>query len=315
MTALVHFDNVSKRYGSRTVIDSLSFSVRPGSVTGLLGPNGAGKSTAMRLLLGIAHANAGRAALFGQSAGDRGFRDALHRCGALIEEPSLYANASGRANLEIQAAALGIKRRDPRLDRMLELVGLSGRAGDKTKKYSLGMRQRLGLAIALLNDPELVILDEPTNGLDPAGVVEIRELIKSLPASGTTVLVSSHLLSEVQKTADHVVIIDRGRLVRDDTVDGLLATAGSNGGFVLRVNDSHRAAAVSALAAKGLTADFSADGSILVTGEITAGSQISQTLAEAGVYLDELSPQSADLEAVFLGMTGTSSGDVPGGAA
>lgn len=308
MSDLIEFSAVSKRYGSRVAVDSLSFCVREGSVTGLLGPNGAGKSTAMRLLLGIARADAGRATLFGAGTGDTGFRDALHRCGALIEEPSLYANASGRGNLEIQAAALGISRRDPRLDRMLEMVGLSSRSSDTAKKYSLGMRQRLALAIALVNDPELVILDEPTNGLDPAGVVEIRELIKSLPASGTTVLVSSHLLSEVQKTADHVVIIDQGRLVRDDTVEGLIAAAGSDGGFRVRVHPSYLQAAMAALSAKGFNVADGGDGSITVSGEIAAGWQISQPLAEAGVFLDELSPQTADLESAFLQMTGPGAG-------
>ncbi|MFY9487608.1 MAG: ATP-binding cassette domain-containing protein [Solirubrobacterales bacterium] len=309
MASLVNFENVSKRYGSRTVIDSLSFNVETGSVTGLLGPNGAGKSTAMRVLLGIARSSGGRASLFGTSAGQAGFGDALRRTGAHVEEPALYANATGRGNLELHAVSLGIGRKDPRIGRMLDQVGLSSRSSDRAKKYSLGMRQRLGLALALLNEPELVILDEPTNGLDPAGVVEIRELIRSLPGQGTTVLVSSHVLAEVQKTADHLVIIDRGKLVMDGTVDDAIAGA-ATGGHLVRVDDRQRTAATGALQAQGFTVAIDQTGQMLITGEIENGAQISRALAEAGIYLHELHPQQVDLEAAFLGMTGSHSGDV-----
>lgn len=308
MTDLVTFNNVTKRYGSRTVIDSLSFSVGTGSVTGLLGPNGAGKSTAMRVLLGIAHANGGRAELFGIAPGEHGYRDALHRAGAHVEEPALYANASARANLQIHAAGLGISRKDPRINQMLDQVGLASRGGDKAKKYSLGMRQRLGLAIALVNDPELVILDEPTNGLDPAGVVEIRELIRSLPGRGTTVLVSSHLLAEVQKTADHLVIIDNGKLVMDGTIADAIAGAATSS-YLLRVGETERTTATGILQQLGFTVAIDQSGLMLIAGEIQRGSQISHALAEADIYLEELRPQEVDLEAAFLNMTGSASGD------
>ncbi|MFY9469455.1 MAG: ATP-binding cassette domain-containing protein, partial [Solirubrobacterales bacterium] len=284
MADLVRFENVTKRYGSRTVIDSLNFSVGAGSVTGLLGPNGAGKSTAMRVLLGIARANGGRAELFGTAPGQAEYRDALHRTGAHVEEPALYANASARANLAIHAVGLGIARKDPRIDRMLDQVGLSSRGGDKAKKYSLGMRQRLGLAIALVNEPELVILDEPTNGLDPAGVVEIRELIRSLPGGGTTVLVSSHVLAEVQKTADHLVIIDQGKLVMDGTIDDAIAGA-ATGGHLLRVSEGDRTTATGVLQQLGFTVAIDPSGLMLITGEIRGGSQISRALAESGIHL------------------------------
>lgn len=303
MAPLIQFEHVTKRYGRHTVIDDLSFSVRESSVTALLGPNGAGKTTAMRLLLGIARVDGGRASLFGHAAGDPEFRAALHRCGALIEEPALYANASARDNLRIHAAGLGISRGDPRIDRMLDSVGLSARASDRVKKLSLGMRQRLALALALLNDPQLVILDEPTNGLDPAGVVEMRELIRSLPARGTTVLISSHLLSEVQKTADDVVIIDRGRLVREATTAAIIAEPGADR-FVVRVPDSERRAAAEALRAGGLSVEETADDGLLVTGDVRSGSRVSRLLAAAGVYPEELYPQQVDLEEAFLQITG-----------
>jgi ABC-type multidrug transport system ATPase subunit len=308
MTALVQFDSVRKRYGSRTVIDDLSFSVGAGGVTGLLGPNGAGKSTAMRLMLSIAHADGGSIALFGCAPGSAGYRKAIRRVGALVEEPALYDNASGRDNLELQAVGLGISRRDPRLGRLLDQVGLSARGGDRVKKYSLGMRQRLALALALVNEPELVILDEPTNGLDPAGVVEIRELVRALPAAGTTVLVSSHVLAEIQRTADHLVIIDQGRLVADGTIDDVIAGAGSTG-YVVRIPEPQRVAAIAALQSAGLSAGVEADGSLLVSGEIGSGSQIARALAAADLYPDELRQRGIDLEAAFLSVTGGATGD------
>ncbi|MDO8795672.1 MAG: ATP-binding cassette domain-containing protein [Vicinamibacterales bacterium] len=311
MSQLVQFEGVTKRYGSRTVIDNLSFSVDERGVTGLLGPNGAGKSTAMRLLLSVARANAGRISLFGAAPGTAEYRRAIHRVGAHVEEPALYDNASGRANLELQAVSLGISRRDPRIARLLDQVGLSARGGDRVKKYSLGMRQRLGLALALVNEPELVILDEPTNGLDPAGVVEIRELIRSLPAGGTTVLVSSHVLAEIQRTADHLVIIDQGWLVADGTVAEVLAGA-DRSGHLVRVADTQRTVAAAALEAIGLIVAADDDGMLVVTGEISGGAQIARALAVADVYPDELRPRGNDLEAAFLRITGGVSGDTGG---
>lgn len=303
MTRLVQFNDVTKRYGARLALDNLSFGVDESGVTALLGPNGAGKTTAMRLLLGIARASAGQISLLGSTPGGGNFHDAIRRVGALVEEPSLYSNASARANLEIHAVGLGLKRRDPRIAQLLDQVGLSTRATDRVKKYSLGMRQRLGLALALVNEPELVILDEPTNGLDPAGVVEIREMIRALPALGTTVLVSSHLLSEVQKTADHVVIIDQGRLVTDGSIGDVLAGT-QQAGFLLRVPNEQIDAAVAALNSAGLQAAAEDDGALSVTGQIDRGARVAYHLALAGIYPDELRPRGADLETAFLAITG-----------
>ncbi len=318
MKPLVNFDAVSKRYGSRTVIDRLSFSVPEGSVTALLGPNGAGKTTAMRLLLGIAHGDGGSISLLGTAPGREGFRDAVRRIGALVEEPALYSNASAEANMRIQAASLGMSDRDPRIGALISQVGLSTRAGDRVKKYSLGMRQRLGLALALVNQPQLVILDEPTNGLDPAGVVEIRELIRALPAQGTTVLVSSHLLAEVQKTADRAVIIDQGRLVSEGPIADLMAGVQQDTGYLVRVPREQYQAAVGALQAAGYGVAAERDGALVVTGEIDRGARVAYALSTAGVLPDELRPRAADLETAFLNITGGGTTDaVPtdGGAA
>lgn len=317
MSALVEFEHVTKRYGERAVVDDLSFRVEEGSVTGLLGPNGAGKTTAMRLLLNIAHANSGRLALFGVAPGSAAFHAAVRRVGAHVEEPALYANTNGRANLQLQAVSLGLSRRDPRIDQLLDRVGLSARAGTRVKNYSLGMRQRLGLALALLNDPELVILDEPTNGLDPAGVVEIRELIRSLPAAGTTVLVSSHVLAEIQRTADHLVIIDNGRLVADGTIDeviGSAATGAGAHGHLVRVDAAHTAGAAAALQNAGLTVADGDDGMLAVSGAVQSGAQVAYVLAQAGYYPEELRPRAVDLETAFLSITGRESNDAGGAA-
>ncbi|MBI4897249.1 MAG: ATP-binding cassette domain-containing protein [Actinobacteria bacterium] len=304
MQPLVSFDTVSKRYDSRAVIDQLSFSVPEGSVTALLGPNGAGKTTAMRLLLGIARGDGGSISLLGAAPGGGGFHDAVRRTGALVEEPALYANASAESNMRIQAASLGMSDHDPRIGALLGQVGLSARASDRVKKYSLGMRQRLGLALALVNVPQLVILDEPTNGLDPAGVVEIRELIRSLPAQGTTVLVSSHLLAEVQKTADRAVIIDGGRLVSEGPIADLMADAQQDTGYLVRVPREQHPAAVGALQTAGYTVAVEPDGALLVSGEIDRGARVAYALSTAGVLPDELRPRAADLETAFLNITG-----------
>ena len=224
----------------------------------------------------------------------------MRRTGSLIESPSLYLNASARTNMEIWAANRGMSRRDPRIGRVLERVGLAGRGRDRAKDFSLGMRQRLGLADALVKDPSVVILDEPTNGLDPGGTVEIRELIRSLPSQGTTVLVSSHVLGEVQKTIDHVVIIAGGRLRASAAMDELLdRTAGA--AFTVVLPSESRARGRRVLEDRGLSVE-EADGALTVTGE-AHGSVLSHALADAGVYPDELHRRESSLEDAFLEIT------------
>ena len=301
-THLATFDGLVKRYGDTTAVEGLSLAVPEGTVCGLLGPNGAGKTTAIRFLLGLATPSAGTTTLLGESPGSAGFATAVRKVGTLIEQPAIYARATPRQNMEIEASSR--KLRDPgrTIDELLALVGLSARADTRSGAFSLGMKQRLGLALALLGGPQLVVLDEPTNGLDPAGIVEIRELIKRLPARGTTVLVCSHLLAEVELMCDRATIIRRGRLVAEGTIAELLDSYGTSG-FTTRVHthDAERAALV--LEGCGLLAAPLGDGRLAVTGPVQDGEQISRPLAEAGIYVSELSAAHAHLEQVFLSLT------------
>ncbi|MSX02623.1 MAG: ATP-binding cassette domain-containing protein [Actinobacteria bacterium] len=305
-TTVLSFDSVTKSYGSRRAVDELRFRVEERSVTGLLGANGAGKSTAMKLLLGLATPNGGTITLFGERQGTPGFASAVRRTGSHIELPALYERATARQNIQIQGAAFGIGRRDPRIEAVLETVGLSSRSSDKVKSFSLGMRQRMSLALALVHEPELVVLDEPINGLDPEGVVEMRELIRSLPSRGMTALVSSHVLDEIERTVDQLVIIRDGRLVAEGPIDSIVATTGT----IVRVPGGREPAALAALAAAGLAAESAKDGSIHVDTGPQPGSVVSELLAGAEVYPDELRPRTADLESVFLGLTGDDQGEV-----
>ena len=303
MATLATFENVDKRYGATAVVDDLSFEIPEGAVTGLLGPNGAGKTTSIRILLGLARASAGDVALLGARPGSAGFAPAVRQVGALIEGPSLYARASARDNMRIEIAARGVDAGRAQIDDLLGFVGLADRADTRAGTFSLGMKQRLGLALALVGSPRLVVLDEPTNGLDPAGIVEIRRLIARLPERGTTVLVSSHLLSEVQLMCDRATIIDRGRLVADGTIDELLAGNGA-GGFTVAVAEHEAARAADVLNGGGLTATIESGGALTVAGDIADGSVISRPLAEAGIYVRRLQSRGASLEEVFLALTG-----------
>jgi ABC-2 type transport system ATP-binding protein len=302
MTSLATFHDLRKRYGAATVVDGLTFDVPEGAVTGLLGPNGAGKTTSIRVLLGLARPSGGAVALLGARPGERGFPEAVRQVGALIEGPALYGRASGRDNMRIEAAARGIARPDAQIAELLSFVGLADAARKRAGTYSLGMKQRLGLAQTLLGAPRLVVLDEPTNGLDPAGIVEIRHLIRRLPDRGTSVLVSSHLLAEVQLMCDRAVIIDHGRLVTEGTIDEL--RAGHGGGYTVGVGGTPLEDAVAALDRAGLQAVPRGDGRLSVTGDVADGSGVSRPLAEAGIFVSELQERSASLEEVFLALTG-----------
>jgi ABC-2 type transport system ATP-binding protein len=309
MAALAAFEAVTKRFGTRAAVDALSFEVPEGAVVGLLGPNGAGKTTAIRVLLGLARPNEGSVHVLGARPWTPAFTPAMRQVGTLVEGPALYGNASGRQNLEIQAAAIGFDEGPGRLEEVLGIVGLAGRASEKTKNYSLGMKQRLGLAIALLSRPRLVVLDEPTNGLDPAGIQEIRRLIKSLPQHGTTVLVSSHLLGEVQLMCDRVTIIHQGRMVADGTLDEVLAGAEATARFEIVVAPDEVARARDALTAAGVPAEARGPGRLTVPANARPGAELNRLLAEAGIYAEELRRGSASLEDVFLEITGGESGD------
>lgn len=302
-SALASLEGTTKRFGSVKALNGLSLSVPEGSVCGLLGPNGSGKTTAIRILLGLSRADSGSAELLGARVGSREFTGAVRQAGSLIEGPALYGRATARQNMKIQATALGLSPAAAGIDGLLELVGLSGRADSNARGFSLGMKQRLGLAISLIGNPRMVILDEPTNGLDPSGIVEIRELITRLPESGVTVLVSSHMLSEVQLMCDRATIISHGAVVADGTMDQILQQAGAGGGYRIRVRPDEVEGARNALSEVGLSVADAGQAELAVTGPISDGSQISVLLAGSGIYVSELRPDLPDLERVFLSLT------------
>ena len=295
---------LAKRYGPRIALDGLDLRVPTGVVYGFLGPNGAGKTTTMRILTGLVHADAGRVELLGRPFG-RGDRRRLFEVGSLIEAPSFYPFLSGRENLRALAAA-GAPAQRGRIDELLTLVNLRDRAGDKVSGYSLGMKQRLGIAGALLSDPKLLLLDEPANGLDPAGIVGMRDTLRALAASGKTVFVSSHILSEVQQLADVVGIIARGRLVREGTIDQLLREEGA---VRIRVAPDEVAAAVPILARVAGDAAVELDdgpegGWLTVRIDPHRSSELNRALAESGVFAARIEG-GATLESLFLGVTGS----------
>ncbi len=311
MTALATFDNLTKQYESGLVVDRLSFAVPEGQVCGLLGPNGAGKTTAIRALLGLVRPSGGSTTLLGRAPGEAGFDASLRRVGTLIEGPALYGRATAQQNLLIEAAALGISNARAEIADLLGLVGLSDRADTRCGSFSLGMKQRLGLAMALVGRPRLVVLDEPTNGLDPAGIVEMRQLIGRLPERGTTVLVSSHLLSEIQLLCHRAVILQRGRLIAEGTIGELLGGDGT-ATYAASVDPSQADPARDILRRAGFSAHGKGDGVIEVSGGIETGMAVSQALAEEGIHVRELKRLDADLEQVFLRLTNGLNGNDPG---
>jgi ABC-2 type transport system ATP-binding protein len=298
--AVIELEGLRKVYrrvrGPKTVaVDGLDLSVPSGGVFGFLGPNGAGKTTTIRCLLGLVRPSGGRCRLLGHEPAD--LHRVIGRVGSIVESPTMYPRFTGRRNLELLARIDGIGR--PRVREVLEQVGLTGRGDDLVKTYSLGMKQRLGIAGALLKDPELMILDEPANGLDPAGIVEVRELMRRLGREGRTVFVSSHILTEVQQTADRVAILANGRSVATGPVHEVL-TAGRATGLVVRLDDL--AGGLRALGDAGIPAS-TADGVIRVDLPPADAARVTRTLADRGLYLTELRADEANLETVFLELT------------
>lgn len=304
---VIEIEGLRKEYrrlrgGTQIAVDGLNLSVPQGGVYGFLGPNGSGKTTTIRCALGLVGTSAGRVQVLGADV-PRGLPEVMAKVGSLVESPVAFPNFSGRKNLQILATAGGISRN--RVEHMLELVGLADRGNDAARTYSLGMRQRLGIAAALLKDPELLILDEPANGLDPAGIVEIRELVKSLGAEGRTVFVSSHLLGEIQLMCDRVAILTRGKCIAEGPVDEILSH-GSAPRIVVKVPDP--TAALEVLVSSGMPAHIDAD-TVLVQApnELStaeASAQINKALANQGIYLSGIWPEAIDLESVFLQLTG-----------
>ena len=302
MTAVIEIEGLRKEYRRRgrtgkVAVQGLDLSVPEGGVFGFLGPNGSGKTTTIRCLLGLVRASAGTMSVLGRpSPGD--LRATMPSIGAIVETPALFPTMTGRENLELLGAMNGIG--PLRVALSLESVGLAYRADDKVNKYSLGMRQRLGLAAALLKDPELLVLDEPVNGLDPAGIREIRQLLQRLGAEGRTVFLSSHLLAEVEQTCDSVAIIDDGRLVLSGRVDEVLAAA-SKPSVLVGLDDTDAGFLV--LAQAGL--DVEQDGALLrIRIQPSDASHVTKLLADAGLYVNELRPDAVSLEDLFLSITG-----------
>jgi len=278
-------------------VNGLDMTVDEGGVFGFLGPNGSGKTTTIRLLLGLVRANAGAMRLFGQPV-PTALPAVLPHIGALVESPVFFPGFTGRRNLELLAGVAGVPK--TRIDAVLDIVSLRDRAGDRVKGYSLGMRQRLGIAAALLKEPQLLILDEPSNGLDPAGIRETRELLRHLGGSGTTVFVSSHLLGEVEQMCDRVAIVNRGQLVTTGSVAEIIAsTRTATSDVVVRVADLPAADAV--LREAGL--DVRPAGDHFVVVGVDDPARITYLLAVGGHYVSELRPLAPDLESVFLSLT------------
>ena len=290
---MIEVVELSKRYGKTQAVAGLSFRVEPGTITGFLGPNGAGKSTTLRSVLGLVHPDAGTATVLGVPY--RELDRPLRRVGAVLEASEVHPGRSGRNHLRVQAAAAGLPA--TRVDEVLALVELSAAAKKRVKGYSLGMRQRLGLATALLGDPEVLVLDEPANGLDPAGIRWLRDFLRSLAAEGRTILVSSHVLSEVAQTADRVVIIHRGKLIQQATVAEVLAGAAGSDACA----EPRGSAAPRAPRRRGRNGHR---GRRRHARGRCAAERVGELAAANGIVLHELTVESATLEEVFLELTG-----------
>ena len=291
---MIEVDGVTKRYRDTLAVDDLSFTVEPGKVTGFLGPNGAGKSTTMRVVLGLDRATSGRALVNGRAYGDS--PRPLREVGALLDAGAVHPGRTGRAHLRVAARAGGIP--GSRVEEVLETVGLQGAAHRRIRGYSLGMRQRLGIAAALLGDPAVVVFDEPVNGLDLDGVRWIRGLLRRLAAEGRTVLLSSHLLSEVQQVADRLVVIGRGRLIADTSTTELLSGLGAG---TVHVRAAEAELLARALVERGRAVRGSGQ-ELEVTGTTT--DEVSEVAHALGVRLLHLSAGAQDLEQAYLALTG-----------
>jgi ABC-2 type transport system ATP-binding protein len=285
---------LTKDYGDKRAVDGLTFEVQPGIVTGVLGPNGSGKSTTMRLVLGLDRPTAGEVTVNGKPYAEH---DApLREVGALLEARSVHTGRSARNHLRALAQTHGIAR--ARVQELIDLVGLHDVAGKRAGKFSLGMGQRLGIATALLGDPATVMLDEPVNGLDPEGIQWIRALLRGLAAEGRTVFVSSHLMSEMSMTADHLIVIGRGRLIADTSVRAFVAAASKD---LVRVRTPDASALLEAIARLDGSVRVEPDGTFEVAG--VGAEEIGRAAAAQGIVLFELTPHEASLEEAFMEIT------------
>ncbi|MFG2659495.1 ABC transporter ATP-binding protein [Streptomyces sp. NPDC048425] len=290
----IDVQELTKEYGTTRAVDRLTFSVGPGRVTGFLGPNGAGKSTTMRLVLGLDRPTSGTATLGGRPYAT--LREPLREVGALLDAQAAHGSRTARDHLRAMAASNRIPVR--RVDEVLELAGIAAVAGRRIKTFSLGMRQRLGIAAALLGDPQVVMLDEPSNGLDPEGIIWIRELMRSLAREGRTVLVSSHLMNETATFADHLVVLGRGRLLADTPMRDFIDAHSERS---VRIRTTDPASLHAALRRKGLEAVATGDGRWTVAG--ARAEEIGALAAADGIPVLELADESASLEEAYLALT------------
>ena len=294
---MIEAEGLSKRYGDTLAVDNLSFSVAPGKITGFLGPNGAGKTTTMRLILGLDRPTAGRVTIDGQPF-DQAVRP-MREVGALLDAKAMHGGRSAYNHLLCLAQSNNLPKR--RVDEVLGLVGLAGVGAKRSKGFSLGMGQRLGIAGALLGDPQILMFDEPVNGLDPEGILWIRNLMKALAAEGRTVFVSSHLMSEMENTADHLLVIGRGKLIADCTVAEFIA---ANSQQTVRVRTPQPDLLAKLATAAGARISDDGDGSMVITG--LDASRVGDLAYDNAVRLHELSPVHASLEEAFMELTAAS---------
>jgi ABC-2 type transport system ATP-binding protein len=290
---VIELDGLTKRYGERTAVDGLTLTVRPGIVTGFLGPNGSGKTTTLRCLLGLARPTAGTATVFGVPY--RELPRPMERVGALVDPRARHPGRTARHHLAALARSNALPAR--RVDELLDLVGLDAVADDRVRGFSLGMAQRLGIAVALLGDPDVLVLDEPVNGLDPEGIRWVRELLRGLAAEGRTVFVSSHLMSEMEDTADHLVVLGRGRLLADLPMADLLGAHA-----VVRVRTPRAVQLGPALERAGGQVAVEPDGALRVAGIDAA--EVGDLAFRVGVPVHELTRLTVSLEAAYLALTG-----------
>jgi len=303
---MIEARGLTKRYGAKLAVDDLSFGIEPGKVTGFLGPNGAGKTTTMRCILGLDYPDGGTVTVDGKAYGDLAYP--MREVGALLEAKAVHGGRSAYNHLLCLAQTNSLPRR--RVGEVLELVGLSEVARKRSKGFSLGMSQRLGIAATLLGDPKVLMFDEPVNGLDPEGILWIRNLMKALAGEGRTVFVSSHLMSEMEHTADHLLVIGRGKLIADCTMKEFVARAS---GAAVRVRTPSAEQLVRAVTAKGGTTVQTDDGSVEVRGMSTE--QVGDLAFGEGIRLHELASVRASLEEAFMELTADSveyHADVPG---
>lgn len=308
MTNVIEIEGLHKSYrkraGATIAVGGLDLAVPEGGVYGFLGPNGSGKTTTIRCLLGLARPTRGELRLLGRQI-PSGLRDAVLRTGAIVETPALFPTMTARENLRLLASVDGIGRRE--VDDVLDVVGLAERADDLVRRYSLGMKQRLALAAAILKDPELLILDEPANGLDPAGMRDVRRLLRRLADEGRTVFVSSHILAEIESTCDRVAILSHGRCISHGTVAEVIATAGHRESVLVKVADLD--AGERALREARMVVER-VDGSLRVDVPPESADDVTRVLAQADQWVTELRPVRFSLEDVFLELTTTTPDDI-----